>query len=130
MQRGRAKIFANFARFYEAVPLDMVDRAFPGERQIVSSHVRSTAMGGCNPLDASTVEVGCASDANRLVINDAFSPNQLWTPNGGDKVPVAAGRAIHDTVSLRKGGAPAVGEGHGTTDMTVTSPHSSDPHKP
>ncbi len=87
-QSGRSKIFANFARFYEAVPLDMVDRSFPGERQIISVHARSTAAGGCNPIDPSTVETGCASDANRLVINDPFNPNQIWTPGGGDKVPV------------------------------------------
>jgi hypothetical protein len=52
--------------------------------------------------------------------------------NGGDKVPVHVQQvdAIHDTGSLRTGAAPSVGEGHGTTEMTVTSPHSSDPNRP
>jgi len=55
------------------------------------------------------------------------------TLNGGDKVLVAYVHrvdAIQDTGSLRTGGAPSVGEGHGTTEMTVTSPHSSDPDRP
>ena len=55
------------------------------------------------------------------------------TLNGGDKVLVACVQrvdAIHDTGSLRTGGAPSVGEGHGTTEMTVTSLHSSDPERP
>lgn len=37
---------------------------------------------------------------------------------------------IQDAGSLRTGGAPSVGEGHGTTEITVTSPHSIDPDGP
>ncbi len=91
-QSGRSKLFANFARFYESVPLDMVDRAFPGERQVNSYHARSTS--GCNPIDESTLTTGCDTDGKapdeggRFVINDPNSPNQLWSPTGGDKVPV------------------------------------------
>ena len=55
------------------------------------------------------------------------------TLNGCDKVLVPHVQridAIYDAGSLRTGGAPSVGEGHGTTEMTVTSPHSSDPDRP
>jgi len=55
------------------------------------------------------------------------------TLNGGDKVLVAYARrvdVIQGTGPLRTGGASSVGEGHGTTEMTVTSPHSSDPDRP
>src|SRR6185369_17336427 len=37
-QTGRSKIYANFARYYESIPLDIGDRAFPGESQLVSRH--------------------------------------------------------------------------------------------
>ena len=32
-EQGRSKIFANYARYYEKVPLNLVDRGFPGEQQ-------------------------------------------------------------------------------------------------
>ena len=39
---GRAKLFVNFARYYEQVPLNLLDRAFPGERRFVVWRSRVT----------------------------------------------------------------------------------------
>ena len=33
MANGRMKVYANFARYYEQVPLNLLDRAFPAERR-------------------------------------------------------------------------------------------------
>ena len=51
-QQGRSKIYANYARYYESVPLDLADRSFPGERQGGFVHFRKPANGsaGCDPL--------------------------------------------------------------------------------
>ena len=35
---GRMKLFGSYARYYESVPLDMVDRSFPGEPGLRSRH--------------------------------------------------------------------------------------------
>src|SRR6185295_15078986 len=45
-EAGRAKIFANYARFYESVPLDMADRALSGEPQIGSVHLVGCPVAG------------------------------------------------------------------------------------
>ena len=37
LQKGRGKVYANFARFYESIPMDINDRSFSGEGLIVGS---------------------------------------------------------------------------------------------
>jgi hypothetical protein len=97
-QQGRSKVFANYARYYESVPLDVVDRAFGDERQSRSFH----AADSCNPIDLEDA-IGhgagqCQSDQNRLdgvalaaadgLAPASFDPNQAWNPTGGGKTPV------------------------------------------
>jgi Carboxypeptidase regulatory-like domain/TonB dependent receptor len=87
-QQGRSKIFANYARYYEGVPLDMADRAFPGEPQNYSRHNSPP----CDPF-ADPKSDGCTKDAGRPAGNPNFNntpnnPNQIWGRTGGDKVPV------------------------------------------
>ena len=93
-QEGRSKIFANFARYYEGVPLNIADRAFPGEPQSYSRHRAKTAAnpGGCDPFEDAKSD-GCTKDAGRPSGNPNFNntpnnPNQIWGRTGGDKVPV------------------------------------------
>ena len=83
-QAGRSKIYANYARYYESVPLDMADRAFPGERQISSNHIAAT----CDPSDINQHYNECQQDSNRRVLNGAYDPNQKWVATGSDAVPV------------------------------------------
>jgi hypothetical protein len=68
-QSGRAKIFASYARFYESMPLDAIDRSIPGERQITATHQGSPN----GPLVAQ---------------NAAAEPNQQYVNVGAEKDPV------------------------------------------
>jgi outer membrane receptor protein involved in Fe transport len=93
-QQGRSKIFANYARYFEGVPLDIADRGFPGEPEINSRHKAwsETHPDRCDPF-ADPKSAGCTSDSNRYSGNPAFfnttnNPNQIWNRTGGDKVPI------------------------------------------
>src|SRR5262249_16698334 len=91
-QQGRSKLFANFARYYEGVPLDMADRSFPSEPQIYSVHSKaggcdpSTQMGlkGCNVASAGPADPG----GNRVPLGGTNPPTQFWGRTGGSKEPV------------------------------------------
>jgi hypothetical protein len=83
-QEGRSKIFANYARFYESVPLDIADRAGSSEPQITSSHRAAT----CDPRDLAQQTGSCLTDANRRRIGSASSPDQKWTITGAGKTPI------------------------------------------
>ncbi|XXT47623.1 TonB-dependent receptor [Sorangium sp. So ce542] len=89
-QQGRSKVFANFARYYESVPLDMMDRAFGDERNIRSYHAGGP--GGCDPADPEDAKGDgdgqCRNDANRPTITDDHDPNRAWYSIGGGKSPV------------------------------------------
>jgi hypothetical protein len=52
MANGRMKVFANFARYYEQVPLNLLDRQFPGERRYVA--YRNAGAGACDPANIDT----------------------------------------------------------------------------
>ncbi|GMU04242.1 TonB-dependent receptor [Corallococcus caeni] len=62
---GRAKLFVNFARYYEQVPLNMMDRAFPGERRFSARRYLAEPgqAGGCDPSTLEGQRGNCASDA-------------------------------------------------------------------
>ena len=84
-QQGRSKVFANYARFYENIPLDMADLSFP-QQQLLSSSYNAPR---CDPRDpADLVEGGdCNSAANRQVVGGPDSSSQKWLSEGGDRVP-------------------------------------------
>lgn len=100
-QQGRSKVFVNYARYYEGVPLNIADRAFPGEPQIVSRHRAATAANPerCDPF-VDPKSPGCTLDkdpvtgapfrfsGNPAFGNTANNPNQIWNRTGGDKVPI------------------------------------------
>ncbi|AUX43559.1 TonB-dependent receptor [Sorangium cellulosum] len=84
-QAGRAKLFANFARFYQSVPLNMVDRRIPGEQQIRSYYPRAT----CELEDLSPEEA-CAPGGRRGTAGPTppFEPNRRWTRVVGESTPL------------------------------------------
>jgi hypothetical protein len=88
-QQGRSKLFANYARFYENALLDMIDRGFPGERQIgVIRQLTPTATRpGCDPTNPEQQESQCL-DPRNLRFVDPYSPNSYYFITGGDKNPV------------------------------------------
>jgi len=77
-QRGRSKIFANYGRYFEAVPLDIADRALSGESIIFANHVCDPRAVGIQGCDAATV---------RSPFNVA-RPNVKWINQGADKSAV------------------------------------------
>jgi outer membrane receptor protein involved in Fe transport len=83
-REGRAKITANFARFYQAITLNMVDRSFPGELGV--SARRGNA--ACDPTDVNQARGSCLDSANYLARNDINDPNQAVVLAGSDRVPV------------------------------------------
>jgi hypothetical protein len=84
-QQGRSKLFANYARFFENIPLDMADLSFP-QQQLLGATYNSS----CNPSDMADLAPGgdCTLESNRLTRGVADSSNQKWTSEGGDRVPV------------------------------------------
>ncbi|WP_437651161.1 TonB-dependent receptor [Sorangium sp. So ce362] len=105
-QQGRSKVFANYARYYESVPLDMMDRAFGDERNVRSYHVKGDD--GCNPedpVDAKGYGEGqCRGDANRPEIMGSHDPNRSWYTIGGGKSPVDPDIAPQSSDELVVGG--------------------------
>lgn len=106
-QQGRSKIYVNFARYYESIPLNLVDRGFPGESQIGSRH--RTPLAGdaapgntCDPSVAGQATGICQTDgpdgvpgtaddtrvSRARVFGNSFDPNQYWFSTGASKVPV------------------------------------------
>lgn len=86
-QEGRSKLYANYARFYESVPLNLVDRAFPGERSLFARYTAESATReGCNPRDPAEQEGDCTNPDYRQPIFGG--PNPDYFVLGGEKVVV------------------------------------------
>jgi hypothetical protein len=91
-QEGRAKIFANYARYYENVPLAVNDLTLSGEPSILSRHRYSAVPGadGCNPA-LPPAQSNCQNNASRVPGN-AFggisAPSQLWNTFGAGSTPI------------------------------------------
>jgi outer membrane receptor protein involved in Fe transport len=72
-QRGHAKIFANYAIYYQGFPLDIADRAASGEPQILANR----PIASCTPGTAG-YPASCDNPANLNAINAPSSPSQKW----------------------------------------------------
>jgi hypothetical protein len=79
-QSGRMKIYGNYARLYESVPLDIADRSISGEPGLSATY-------NCNPLDPAS---GCGTDATRTRFGGATtaSPDKRWFTTGAGKTPI------------------------------------------
>jgi hypothetical protein len=77
-QAGRSKIFANYARFYENVPLDIADRSLSGEAAIQS--VVSAGRPAAPCPDTGRTLGPCPGDANRR--NAYTAPNLKYSTVG------------------------------------------------
>src|SRR5262249_47320944 len=84
-QQGRSKLFFNFARFYENVPLDMADLSFP-QQQLLSATYTAPV---CNPSNPESLVTECTGPRNRQRLGSTTEgPNRTWDAQGGDRVPV------------------------------------------
>lgn len=81
---GKAKIFINYARFYQSVPLNLADRAGSGEPQISSVHDAAF----CDPTRVSSHQGACQEDDSRLTVGGPTSPDKKWILTGAGKTPI------------------------------------------
>jgi outer membrane receptor protein involved in Fe transport len=87
-QNGRSKIFANYARFYESVPLDAADRSLSSEPQVSSNHPPAKAGTPCASGPQPAGGAGpCLDPALRNTINPG-DPNSKWNTLGAGSTPV------------------------------------------
>jgi outer membrane receptor protein involved in Fe transport len=75
-QKGRAKLFANYAIYYQSMPMNIMSRAGAGEPQAISRR----PIANCQPGVSPNYPDGC-DDPNALVQNpnnSAAGPNNDW----------------------------------------------------
>jgi hypothetical protein len=74
-QSGAAKIFANYAVYYQTLPLNIMDRAGSGEPAIRSRR----AIENCDPTSPG-YPGSCQDPANLVTIpgTGSYNPNQIW----------------------------------------------------
>ncbi|WP_343073390.1 TonB-dependent receptor [Pyxidicoccus fallax] len=77
---GRARLFASYARYFENIPLDFVDRAFQDAPRVLSR--KSAEI--CRPLDPEQREA-CSTDRARLPYlqqDPPLDPSRFWLAQG------------------------------------------------
>lgn len=84
--QGKSKIFANYARFYQSVPLDIADRAGSGDPGLQSLHDSTV----CDPTDPDQYAKDgiCRSDESRIPLGYIADNDQLWYGYGAGKTPI------------------------------------------
>lgn len=82
-QQGRSKLFANFARYYEAVPIDIADRALTGENQYQyrRNATPNANRQGCDPLSDISQATGACLDPNNIRQQNAIAASAYGLPN-------------------------------------------------
>jgi len=82
---GKAKLFVNYARFYQMVPLNLADRAGSGEPQLQSRH----SSAACDPTDPAMANGICTTDDSRIPVpGTPNAPDQYWLLTGAGKTPI------------------------------------------
>jgi outer membrane receptor protein involved in Fe transport len=82
--QGKSKIFANYARFYQSVPLDIADRAASGDPGLASIHDGMA----CDPSDPDAATGVCREDSTRVPIGGPTDNDQTWIAFGAGRTPV------------------------------------------
>lgn len=91
LANGRMKFFVNYARYYEQVPLNMVERSFPPERRYNARRVASLPglEGGCDPSTLEGQRTGCADSAYvARRPESSLNPNRLYSGGKVEPSPV------------------------------------------
>ena len=81
-RQGRSKIFANYGRYYEKIPLDIADRELTIASGLLAWHDFD-----CNPLGRTAVDEAATPTPDGGSPNP-FAPSQCWRVTAADKVPV------------------------------------------
>jgi len=77
LHNGRSKLFANYAIYYQSLPLDIMDRAGSGEPSIRSRRPIANCTPGTPGYPAS-----CDDPANLASVAGSYDPNQKWAYTG------------------------------------------------
>ncbi|MCA9701981.1 MAG: TonB-dependent receptor, partial [Myxococcales bacterium] len=80
-QAGKAKLFVNYARFYQSVPLNLADRAGSGEPDIG----RYYSAADCDPQDPNNT---CQSNDGLVPIGAGPDSNRYWFAYGAGKTAI------------------------------------------
>ena len=78
-QQGRSKVYANYGRYYENIPLDIADRELSIEPQIFGYSDTN-----CDPVGAG----GLARCDAAKRLTSGVRPNRKWRQGSADQVPV------------------------------------------
>ncbi|MCX4241612.1 TonB-dependent receptor [Paraliomyxa miuraensis] len=81
---GKSKLFANYARFYQSVPLDIADRAASGDPGLASNHPADV----CDPSDPVQATGICQTDEGRVPTGGRTDNDQVWSAIGAGRTPV------------------------------------------
>ena len=77
-QQGRSKVFVNYGRYYEYIPLDIADRSLSGSQSFIQG------VHQCNPLQVG--RTGCdantLTDGRNLLTGVTQAPNRKWGLGG------------------------------------------------
>ncbi|MEW6434096.1 MAG: TonB-dependent receptor [Myxococcota bacterium] len=90
-QQGRSKLFANYSRFYESVPINIADRALTGENQYQFIRFRAPTANrqGCQPyLDVNQALNECQDPNNYAPLGDAYDISNSALVTGGGRTTV------------------------------------------
>ncbi|HEX3695425.1 MAG TPA: TonB-dependent receptor [Polyangia bacterium] len=82
-QSGRSKIFINYAKYYENVPLDLADVALSGE-----PHTLANYSSNCGPAQIVASPKGCLTESVAQVQGNATNPNQKYVAFGAGASPI------------------------------------------
>lgn len=83
-QKGNSKIYGNFARYYQFVPLNIMDRAGSSEPQAGGSRSAST----CDPRNPTQLKGACQDPSTYLKTGDPESPDKKYSLIGAGKTPI------------------------------------------
>jgi outer membrane receptor protein involved in Fe transport len=77
LANGRMKVYASFARYYEQVPMNLLDRAFPPEPRDLVLH--AVGEGKCDPATLQTREgqATCLAASNSVPFNTSVGPTRV-----------------------------------------------------
>lgn len=99
-QTGRSKLFVNFARYYESIPLDLADRSLTRGGQARGGH----SADGCDPRTIEGQEGGCADPEYYTLIGDPSNPSRHWRVSGGSRITVDPDISPQSSDELSLGG--------------------------
>jgi hypothetical protein len=91
LANGQMKFFFNYARYYEQVPLNLVERSFPPERRYTARRVapRPGLEGGCDPSTREGQRTDCADSAYVARFPESeLTPNRLFEGGKVEPSPV------------------------------------------